>query len=217
MEKGRAQRQFMELIERALEQGFTINIISGEGQLLGTLQASGETSEPNNAGTPGNPHVQPTAAAGGGSILGRVASGALDLIGKVWNLPNTVIGVPVCLVGYGVGKIMGTDPRISFGHNGVQFANNPAMFLGGAITLGNAIIYAGNAYRDQYGVPAGSTPTGDGLHEQQHTYQGQVLGPAYLPAGGLSLLIGTLIDGDSHGPHSFMEKGPKMTPPQPWP
>jgi hypothetical protein len=49
MEKGRAQRQFMELIERAIEMGFTINIISAEGQLLGALQASGESSDPNRA------------------------------------------------------------------------------------------------------------------------------------------------------------------------
>lgn len=175
------------------------------------------TDAPNSGGVPGNPNVQPAAAVRGGSALGRVASGALDLIGKVWNLPNTVIGVTVGFVGYGVGKIMGTDPGISFGHNGIQFTNNPAMFLGGAITLGNAIIYAGNAYRDEYGIPAGRTPADSGFHEKQHTYQGQVLGPAYLPAAGLSLLLGTLLDGDSHGPHSFMEKGPQMTPPQPWP
>jgi RHS repeat-associated protein len=47
MEKGRAQRQLKEFIKRALEQGFTINIISGEGQLLGTLQAVGDSWGPN--------------------------------------------------------------------------------------------------------------------------------------------------------------------------
>lgn len=166
--------------------------------------------EPPNRGA-GNPNVQPTATAGGGSVLGRVASGARDLIGKVWNLPNTVIGVTVGLVGFSVGRIMGTDPEISIGNNGIQFTNNPLAFAG-AITLGNAIVY-GPGFGPDFQLPNGTV----GDHERQHTYQGQILGPLYLPSNILGISAGLLFNGDAHGPANWNEVGPQANPPRPWP
>ena len=64
--------------------------------------------------------------------------------------------------------------------------------------------------------PRSSTPT-IGDHEQQHTYQGELLGPLYLPAyiGGM---IGAGIQGKNpFGPGHFMEAGPYTRPtPQIW-
>ena len=70
-----------------------------------------------------------------------------DLAGKVWNLPNTAIGLGYGLAGYAAGQLnrlrpgdQPNDPRIQFGNNAVEFVNNP---LGGgrAVTLGNSITY----------------------------------------------------------------------------
>jgi hypothetical protein len=75
-----------------------------------------------------------TATSGnGGSVLGSIVSGALGSVGKVWNLPNTVVGVTVGLVGWALG---GEAPRTQ--NNAIVFANSPTMPIG-AITLGNVI------------------------------------------------------------------------------
>ena len=60
------------------------------------------------------------------------------------------------------------EPTIGFDHNAIEFKNNPLMNRGGAITLGNTILYGKNAYSHA-------------LHEMVHTYQGQLYGPFYLP------------------------------------
>ena len=109
-----------------------------------------------------------------------------DVVGKIWNLPNTALGLVVGGAGYVVGKVgyalgwYSGNPSIQFGHNGIQFLDNPFIAEGGALTLGNAISYSegikpGNtgAYYDK------SVPYG--LHEEAHTYQSQVLGPAFIP------------------------------------
>lgn len=146
--------------------------------------------------------------AGGGSILG-----------KIWNAPNTALGLLYGGLGYVAGKAMGTDPHISIGGNAIEFTNNP--FGGvGAITLGNTTTYSPglspNDVDPETGVPVWE-------HEKQHTYQGEVLGPLYLPSnliGGLSAL---LFDRDKHGDrnwhgeHNWNETGPQMNPPKPWP
>ena len=91
-----------------------------------------------------------------------------NMVGKIWNLPNTALGW------------YSGNPSIQFGHNGIEFLDNPFIAEGGALTLGNAISYSegikpGNtgAYYDK------SVPYG--LHEEAHTYQSQVLGPLFIP------------------------------------
>lgn len=55
-----------------------------------------------------------------------------DIAGKVWNLPNTAIGLGYGLAGYAAGQVNRLrpgdqpDPRIQFGHNAVEFINNAA-------------------------------------------------------------------------------------------
>ena len=110
----------------------------------------------------------------------------IDVVGKIWNLPNTALGLVAGGAGYVVGKVgyalglYSGNPSIQFGHNGIQFLDNPFMLEGGALTLGNAISYS-------EGIKPGNTGDYDdksvpyGLHEEAHTYQSQVLGPAFIP------------------------------------
>lgn len=102
-------------------------------------------------------------------------------LGKIWNLPNTVVGLIIGVAGMPFGA------KIKFGDNAIEFLNYP-WGPGGALTLGNVILFKGY-------VPDSSAPRYDytadvrvGTHERAHTYQGQVLGvlfgPAYLLAGG---------------------------------
>jgi RHS repeat-associated protein len=153
------------------------------------------------------------------SIGGAVA----DLLGKIWNLPNDALGLVFGGLGYAVGWAafeLGASwqpnaPTIGFANNALQFGNNPLVFAGLGITFGNVESFQGN--------PTDPTSFSDNAaqvqqHELQHTIQGQVLGPLYLPAyilGG----IGSLISGGGNPFDSgnFMEAGPWKNPPQPWP
>src|SRR5690606_2528464 len=61
--------------------------------------------------------------------------GVRSFIGKIWALPNTIIGLVYGGIGHVVGMIAGTSPSISFGNNAIQFHNNPLM--PSAMALGN--------------------------------------------------------------------------------
>ena len=171
------------------------------------------------------------AAGAGGGFWGGVG----NVLGKIWNLPNTIIGVAWGLAGMAVGGVAFLawgalhvasfrhfggfrwfGGGISFGNNAIQFTNCPLHFPGFATTLGNAIIYS-----------KGATPASEGPHEGAHTIQGQWLGPLYLPAHILtraagviaapfidSSTIGSAIVGDMNNP---LEVGPYSNPPRPWP
>lgn len=97
------------------------------------------------------------------------------------------------------GVLLGGDWPI-FGYNAINFLNNPLMPDGTAITLGNAINYG------KGGFPMWAP------HEQAHTPQGEILGPAYLPLH----IIDKLIHWDL-GPSGWLEIGPYSIPPRSWP
>lgn len=157
-----------------------------------------------------------------------------DVLGKVWNAPNTAIGLGYGLAGYAAGQLNRLrpgdqpDPRIRVGNNAVEFVNNP--FGGaGAITLGNTITYDGDPYDpNDEGWNGYRRVTGQDVrdHERQHTYQGQQLGPLYLPSnllGGLRALAhDRYVDPegksrpDWHGARNWNERGPQSNPPRPW-
>lgn len=156
---------------------------------------------------------------------------AADMAGKVWNLPNMALGLGYGLAGYAAGQLnrlrpgdQPNDPRIQFGNNAVEFINNP--WATGAITLGNTINYNGDPYdpKDE-GWPRYKEKYGHSIqqHERQHTYQGQQLGPFYLPSNIAGLALSALrgekdkfekVTG--HGPSNWNERGPQMNPPRPW-
>jgi RHS repeat-associated protein len=118
------------------------------------------------------------AAADVGYGFAGIAINTGELIGKAWASPATAIGV---IAGLAAFPPFGTGVRIA--NNAIQFVNYP--WGSGAITLGNAQLFAG---LQPYDVSAYYGPlTNVGLHEQGHTYQYQLLGiffPAvYLPGG----------------------------------
>ncbi|MCA9472539.1 MAG: hypothetical protein MRJ96_16955 [Nitrospirales bacterium] len=116
-----------------------------------------------------------TGAVASGAFAGRnVGADLLDAAGKVWNLPNTAVG----LVWGGIGVLGGAG--VSIGNNAIQFTNHP---LGvNAVTLGNTISYTqGSGPGDYDFLYDSKVRLNIGLHEQAHTYQSQVYGPLFLP------------------------------------
>jgi len=152
---------------------------------------------------------------------------ALYVVGKVWNLPNTVIGLAYGGVGHLTGLVMGTNPSISVGNNAIQFLNNP--FTQTATTLGNVVLYHGENVDSNnvvWDYAPGSTlngyaPTGLGNEEMQHTIQGQVLGPLYFPAHiglGAAAMIrsGQYNNPGWHSSTNVLENCPHSSTPSPW-
>lgn len=107
----------------------------------------------------------------------------------------------------GAGRLFGGE--VSLGHNAIEFRRSPLMDAftpGGAITLGNVILYGSRAY-------------GCADHERIHTLQGQFAGPAYLPLNAIGMLLSLLSwpivrlrrpgCGPFHGRLNFMEGWPR--------
>ncbi|WP_247891512.1 FG-GAP-like repeat-containing protein [Azospirillum argentinense] len=138
-----------------------------------------------------------------------VVKAVIDVAGKLWNLPNTYIGFAYGVLGHAAGILLGTNPEITVGNNSVQFFNNPFAYPG-AVTLGNATVFRGALNQ------TGADGNPFWQHEMQHTYQGQLLGPLYLPSNLLGGLRG-LIGGDDWNPDfNWNERGPQQKPPRPW-
>lgn len=110
-----------------------------------------------------------------------IAITALDVAGKIWACPNTMLGLAIGGVGTIAGLLTGSNPQVKFGHNAIQFLNNPVILPGEALTFGNAISYSPGTPPDRPGC-YGDLDVRVGPHEEAHTYQAQVLGPFYGPA-----------------------------------
>lgn len=98
------------------------------------------------------------------------------MLGKFWNLPNSVIGFAFGAVALRFGG------AVRVGHNALEFTDCPLMDRFnpcGAISLGNVILYGSKAY-------------GLARHECVHTWQGQFLGPLYLPLNALGMSLSLL-------------------------
>ena len=124
--------------------------------------------------------------------MGEIASAALRLLGILWTLPNTLIG----LIGGGVGLLFGASAQFSRRDFALVFHRWP-WGPGGAITFGNTILHTGDTLDSEcltYEHRAGRCDhprikIGD--HERAHVYQYMVLGPFFLPlylvCGGVSV------------------------------
>lgn len=114
------------------------------------------------------------------------------VLGIVWTLPNTLIG----LIAGGVGMLFGAKPQLNTREFALVFHYWP-WGPGGAITLGNTILHTGNTLDAEcvtYEHRAGRCqhpPIKLGDHERAHVYQYMVLGPlfllVYLLCGGVSV------------------------------
>ena len=131
-----------------------------------------------------------------------------SLLGKAWNGVNSVVGLAWGAIGIPFGA------RPSFDNNALQFENHPFMDSHGAITLGNVIAY-GEKAGPKTPLSKGS-PVTVGDHERQHTYQGELLGPLYLPSNILGGVAGLVTEGSWHGEANWNERGPQETPPTDW-
>jgi hypothetical protein len=122
----------------------------------------------------------------------KIASAALRLLGILWTLPNTLIG----LIGGSVGLLFGANAQFSRRDFALVFHHWP-WGPGGAITFGNTILHTGDTLDSEcltYEHRAGRCDhprikIGD--HERAHVYQYMVLGPLFLPlylvCGGVSV------------------------------
>ena len=124
--------------------------------------------------------------------MGKFASSALRVLGILWTLPNTLIG----LIGGSVGLLFGANAQFSRRDFALVFHRWP-WGPGGAITFGNTILHTGDTLDSEcltYEHRAGRCDhprikIGD--HERAHVYQYMVLGPLFLPlylvCGGVSV------------------------------
>lgn len=128
----------------------------------------------------------------GGLSLPQPALRALQGLGAVWTLPNTLIGLLAGLTGCAAGA----RPRWQGRECALVFERWP-WGPGGAMTLGNVILLNGDsldiacatyAHRAGHCVDA-AVRLGD--HERAHVYQYLLLGPLFLPVylacGGISV------------------------------
>jgi hypothetical protein len=140
----------------------------------------------------------------------------LDLLGKLWNLPNTMLGLIYGGAAFAIGRFTGNRPFLTVGNNALQFHN--CALMKSAMTLGNVVIYGCSCSPDRPNIPFANSPACHtvGREEFRHTQQGQILGPLYLPlhliAGVLSVLRSPHPElrrpVDAWHRNNFMEIGP---------
>lgn len=133
---------------------------------------------------------------------------ALSIAGKLWSLPSTVVGLTFGLIS----KPFGSSFHLR--NNAIEFTQVPLMKS--AMTLGNVILYGTD---DPGGLERREKPNGNGfptwVEENRHTYQGEILGPAYIPlhilAGTISVVGTNLMGGgrfDAWHNYNVLEFGP---------
>lgn len=128
-------------------------------------------------------------AYGAGVVLGSLYYGQNDQnysefiggAGKLWSSPTTAWGTLYGGLGLVINAFAGRPSNVRLHNNALEFYNHPMQsYQGAGITLGNVICYENMN-------PNKTTKD----HERNHTYQAELLGPAYLPAhvlfGGYSL------------------------------
>ncbi len=141
-----------------------------------------------------------------GRGLGQIAGGAGEVVGRVWSIPNTAVG----LAYGGVGMLFGAKPQWD-SHAGIlRFTGLPTRLMSTAMSLGSVNVFGkGTDPDDDNNLNVGVSA---GREESLHTLQSRVLGPLYFP---LHLLGGTISAFSPDRPgfdwwhrNNFMEEGP---------
>jgi RHS repeat-associated protein len=94
----------------------------------------------------------------GAMKIDGIGGAAIDIAGKVWNAPNTAVGLVYGGVGHIIGEVgnglnlYAPEPSINIGNNAIQFINNPLMRSYEALTLGNTIHYGYNSPPEKSGA-----------------------------------------------------------------
>ncbi|MCS7045186.1 MAG: hypothetical protein NZO58_02400 [Gemmataceae bacterium] len=151
----------------------------------------------------------------GAAVLGGEGS-AGQWVGQGWNGINTTIGWGWVGIGWIVDVVTGTNAMtVSLGNNAIQVQKHPWMYSFGAMTMGQVVVYGSNFGPNVLQVQ-GDNLVPVGLHEEQHTYQGQILGPLYFPLHGCCGVLSLIFTADWHKGNP-LEWGPMDNPPRPWP
>ena len=111
--------------------------------------------------------------------------GVIGVLGKLWTLPNTLIGVAFGTIAVMLGA------RAQAGRNAIEFLDQPFIELIGrsAMTLGNTIHYApGRGPEHVARRYDGCGHVNIGAHERAHTLQYERWGPLFLVAYAISWL-----------------------------
>ena len=116
----------------------------------------------------------------------------LHVLGMVWTLPNTMLGLIAGLAGCTAGARVHVSRR----HLAIVFNRMP-WGQGGALTLGNTILHTGDSLECPcvtYAHRAGHGEEPEIVladHERAHVFQYMALGPLFLPlyflCGGISV------------------------------
>jgi RHS repeat-associated protein len=194
-------------------QGSTLSRTIKMSVVGGTVNEIGGGKFANGAWTAAFQHLLNAEAGNSKSSMGnnlkQVGKFALDLIGKAWNLPNTAIGLAWGTIGFAAEIVSAPfsgiwDFGVSVGHNSIRFTGHNLAVS--AQALGNTTHYSTQYSPSTYSRAEGHTI---GQHEMMHTYQGQQLGILYLPAVAVSYSLSLIMNGNTHGPYSFIERGPQ--------
>ena len=150
----------------------------------------------------------------------RVSRFVGRILGRLWTLPNTLLGLTFGTTGNVVSWFRGVDPGISFEGGTINFLNNS--FMRSAMTLGDVVIYGSGNSPSSCTVRGGSGCLQTlGWEEYQHVRQSYVLGPLYLPShvlfGSTAFLVNRRAPNPWHGPANLLETGPHWYPARPWP
>ena len=153
----------------------------------------------------------------GGGFFGLV----LKILGMLWALPNTLIG----LVYGGIGMLFGAIPEWDRQNGILKFINMPSWMMPSAMSLGHVHLFGPNSHmrngefvRNGFQVPVVK-------EELLHTAQAEILGPFYLPLHAISMAASALISvvkpplqpGRTTHEYNLLEMGPEHgTGPWPW-
>jgi hypothetical protein len=115
-------------------------------------------------------------------VVVNTAAVVNDIQGKINAAPMSAVGLTAAGPLYIASKLTGKGGDVEFANNAISFTTG--LRLGGAITLGNVIIYANydwNKYSsieryDNYDIKVNL-----GRHEEAHTYQYQQFGVLMIP------------------------------------
>lgn len=138
-----------------------------------------------------------------------------NVAGRIWALPNTLIG----LAYGGIGMLFGATPEWDSQNGILRFINMPKWMMPSAMSLGHVHVFSPGMYKGENGnLTLNGTGTGTTVAEEEllHTRQAEVLGPLYLPLHAISMGISILTGGGTHD-NNLLERGPQHgTGPWPW-
>jgi hypothetical protein len=142
--------------------------------------------------------ISPDAQKAMNSSGGGLWSGVKNLAGKIWNLPNTAVGLGVSALVLAADLVQSTiltaitfknhfkNIGFNFGNNAFQVRtglNLGSLRANGGLTIGNVILYNNSIPEEDIISPYKGNPKVNlGRHEARHTFQGERLGIFYLPA-----------------------------------